>query len=113
MAEIIYVLCTLTSLACASSLLMRYRSSGHRLLFWSGLCFVGMTLNNLLLVFDKLVFPELDLHSQGKDICRDCECLLCGIACCIHREPLHFHHDGCPACYQREANPTSIPRREP
>ncbi len=61
MAEMIYVLCTLTSLACAALLLMRYRVSGHRLLFWSGLCFVGMTLNNLLLVCDKLVFPELDL----------------------------------------------------
>lgn len=61
MAEIIYVLCTLTSLACASLLLLRYSSSGHRLLFWSGLCFVVMTINNLLLVFDKLVFPDIDL----------------------------------------------------
>jgi hypothetical protein len=25
------------------------------------MCFVGMTLNNLLLVLDKLVFPEVDL----------------------------------------------------
>lgn len=61
MAEAIYVLCTLTSLACAVLLLRRYRSSGHRLVFWSGLCFVGMTVTNLLLVFDKLVFPELNL----------------------------------------------------
>jgi hypothetical protein len=61
MAEIIYVLCTLTSLACATLLLLRYRASGHRLLFWSGLCFVGMTINNLLLMLDKLIFPEVDL----------------------------------------------------
>ncbi len=61
MAETIYVLCALTSFACAWVLLQRYRTSRHRLLFWSGLCFVGMTINNLLLVFDKLVFPELDL----------------------------------------------------
>lgn len=61
MAETIYFLCTLTCLACAWLLLNRYRSSGHRLLFWSGMCFVGMTLNNLLLVLDKLVFPEVDL----------------------------------------------------
>lgn len=61
MAEAIYVLCTLTSLACAVLLLRRYRSSGHRLVFWSGLCFVGMTVTNLLLVFDKLVFPDLNL----------------------------------------------------
>lgn len=61
MAELIYGLCTLTSFACANLLLIRYRSSGHRLLFWSGLCFVGMTANNLLLLLDKLVFPDLDL----------------------------------------------------
>lgn len=61
MAEAIYVLCTLTSLACAWLLIQRYRISRHRLVFWSALCFVGMTVNNLLLVFDKLVFPEMDL----------------------------------------------------
>jgi hypothetical protein len=57
----IYILCACTSLACACLLLNRYRTSGHRLLFWSGLCFTVMTVNNLLLVFDKLVFPNIDL----------------------------------------------------
>lgn len=61
MAEAIYILCALTSLACAWLLLHRYRQSGHRLLFWSGLCFVGMTLNNLLLLLDKVVLPDVDL----------------------------------------------------
>lgn len=61
MAVTIYLLCTLTSLACAWLLLGSYRRTGHRLLFWSGLCFVGMTLNNILLTLDKLVFPEIDL----------------------------------------------------
>jgi hypothetical protein len=28
---------------------------------WSGLCFAGLTLNNVLLVLDKLVFPLIDL----------------------------------------------------
>lgn len=57
MAFTIYSLCTLTSLACAWLLLGSYRRTGHRLLFWSGLCFVGMTANNTLLMVDKLVFP--------------------------------------------------------
>lgn len=61
MAETIYSLCTLTSLACAWLLLRSYRRTGHRLLFWSGLCFAGMTLNNVLLLLDKLVFPSVDL----------------------------------------------------
>lgn len=61
MAETIYSLCTLTSLACAWLLLSSYRRTGYRLLFWSGLCFVVMTFNNILLVLDKLVFPAADL----------------------------------------------------
>jgi len=33
------------------------------LLFWSGLAFAGLTLNNLLLLLDKLVFIEVDLST--------------------------------------------------
>lgn len=61
MAVTIYLLCTLTSLACAWLLLVSYRRTGHRLLFWSSLCFVGMTINNVLLTLDKVVFPQVDL----------------------------------------------------
>jgi len=61
MASTIYVLCTLTSLACAWLLLASYRRTRHRLLFWSGAAFVGITINNLLLLLDKVVFPEVDL----------------------------------------------------
>lgn len=38
-------------------------------------------------------FPALD-------DCPDHECYLCGFQECPHKEPLHFHHDGCPACSQ-------------
>ena len=34
--------------------------------------------------------------------CDDAECIYCGILICPYSEPLHFHHDGCPACYQDE-----------
>lgn len=61
MAAIIYSLCALASLGCAFLLLRGYRRSGYRLLLWSGLCFSGLTLNNLLLVMDKVAFPEVDL----------------------------------------------------
>ena len=61
MAQLIYVLCTLTSLACASTLFASYRRTRHRLLFWSGSCFAVMTLSNLLLLLDELVFPATDL----------------------------------------------------
>lgn len=32
------------------------------------------------------------------ETCTDSECHECGEKDCPHREPLHYHHDGCPAC---------------
>ena len=61
MALTIYTLCTLTCLACAWLLLGSYRRTRHRLLFWSGWSFVAMTVNNLFLVLDKIVFPDVYL----------------------------------------------------
>ena len=61
MAATIYGLCALTALLCTVLLLLAYRRSGYALLLWSGLCFAGLTANNLLLVLDKLVFTTVDL----------------------------------------------------
>lgn len=61
MAELIYSLCALTSMACAWLSLRGYRRSRYRLLFWSGLCFVGLSVNNVLLVLDKVVLSMVDL----------------------------------------------------
>ena len=61
MSEAVYVLCALTSLLCAGLLLRGYWKSGARLLLWSGLCFVGLTINNLILVADKVIVPHIDL----------------------------------------------------
>lgn len=61
MSGIVYSLCALTALVCACLLLLAWRRSRYRLLLWSSLCFMGLTLNNLLLVLDKIIFPEIDL----------------------------------------------------
>ncbi|HEY7662944.1 MAG TPA: DUF5985 family protein [Xanthobacteraceae bacterium] len=61
MAPIIYGLCALTAALCTYLLLQGYQRGKYQLLLWSGLCFAGLTLNNLLLVLDKVVFPEVDL----------------------------------------------------
>lgn len=63
MAPVIYTLCAFTSLACCVLLWRGWRAGGNRLLFWSALCFAGLTVNNLLLVIDKVVLPtETDLY---------------------------------------------------
>jgi hypothetical protein len=62
LATAIYALCALTSLACAFLLLRGYSRSRVRLLFWSGLCFAGLALNNILLILDLSVLPDVDLE---------------------------------------------------
>ncbi len=61
MATAVYILCALTSLACAVLLLRGYWHNRVRLLFWSGLCFVGLAINNILLFVDVEIFPDIDL----------------------------------------------------
>jgi hypothetical protein len=61
MATLVYVLCALTSLACAVLLVRGYRESRVRLLLWSGLFFVGLFLNNVLLIVDLRVVQQVDL----------------------------------------------------
>lgn len=61
MVLLIYALCALTALACSVLLLLGARRSGSRMLFWSGLCFAGLTLTNLLVIADHYVFREIDL----------------------------------------------------
>lgn len=63
MAEIIYTLCALTSLICAWLLLRGYRQNRFRLLLWSGLCFAVLSVNNILLIMDKIVYPDIDLST--------------------------------------------------
>lgn len=61
MAEFVYSLCAITSIVCAVLLFRGYRRSRTRLLFWSSLCFLGLALNNALLLVDLYVVPDIDL----------------------------------------------------
>jgi hypothetical protein len=61
MAETVYLLCALTSIACASLLWRSYSRTHTSLLLWSCLCFSGLAINNILLFVDLVVVPEMDL----------------------------------------------------
>ena len=63
MAQIIYILCALTSIACALLLVRQYRISQGRLLLWSTACFVCLAATNVLLFVDLVVLPEVDLSA--------------------------------------------------
>jgi hypothetical protein len=57
----VYSLCLLTSVACAFLLVRGYMHDRTRLLLWSAACFVLLGLNNLMVVVDLVVLPDLDL----------------------------------------------------
>jgi hypothetical protein len=59
---IVYILCFLTSSACAWLLGRSYLRTRTRLLLWSSLCFVLLAGNNLVLMLDVLVFPDINLR---------------------------------------------------
>ena len=58
----LYVVAVLSSGACAVLLFRGYMRRRLRLLMWSGICFVGLTVNNVALFVDLVVFPEIDLR---------------------------------------------------
>jgi hypothetical protein len=61
MAEVVYLLCAITSIGCAIMLLRGYANSRVRLLLWSGLCFVGLAINNIILFIDLVIVTNVDL----------------------------------------------------
>jgi hypothetical protein len=64
-AFLIYLLCAITSIACAVLLLRGYLRSRARLLLWSALCFVGLSINNLALLVDMRLAMD---HSTVRSI---------------------------------------------
>ncbi len=61
MAAFVFVLCVLTALGCCWLLFRAYQQTGTRLLFWSALCFAGLTLNAALVFVDLVVIPDVSL----------------------------------------------------
>jgi hypothetical protein len=61
MSGLIFGLCLLTAALCATLLLRSYFRTRFALLLWGGLCFLGLTLNNALLLLDKAMFADVDL----------------------------------------------------
>ena len=61
MSSVIYGLCASTAFLCAWLLLRAYRARDNRLLLWSGIFFGIQTLNNIFLIIDKLVVPNIDM----------------------------------------------------
>ena len=57
------VLTLCTTILCAALLLRAYQNVRKRLLLWSGLCFIGLGIANLLRIADLRIFLALDLYT--------------------------------------------------
>ena len=66
MAGLVYILSAATCLLCAVMLLRSYVTRRVRLLLWSGLCFVGLMIENVLLYTDVVLVPDIDLSLWRK-----------------------------------------------
>lgn len=66
MPGLVYVLCAATCLLCAVLLLRGYAKNGVRLLLWSGLCFLGLMVENVMLYADVVLVPDVDLSLWRK-----------------------------------------------
>jgi hypothetical protein len=61
MTGLVYILCAVTCLLCALLLLRGYSQTRVNLLFWSGLCFSGLMIDNIMLYVDVVVVPDVNL----------------------------------------------------
>jgi hypothetical protein len=57
------ILGTVTVGLCAALLLLAYGRVRKRLLLWSGLCFVGLTVSNAMLFVDLVIVPDVNLYT--------------------------------------------------
>ena len=60
-AAAVFLACAITSVLCVVLLVRGWLASRSRLLLWSSLGFIGLALNNVVLVIDRLIVPDIDL----------------------------------------------------
>ena len=59
----LYALAALTCIGCAVLLTREYLRRRVRLLLWAAVCFIALSVNNVLLFFDRVVYPtQVDLR---------------------------------------------------
>lgn len=59
---LLYLTAALSSSACTILLFRGYRRRRIRLMMWSGICFAGLTINNVALFVDLVIVPDVNLR---------------------------------------------------
>lgn len=77
MEGLVNLLGAVTALVCAALLYRGYRHTGVRLLLWSAVCFLALSLENNIVFIDRFIYPEISLVLVRQSIAA------LGIACLI------------------------------
>lgn len=59
---VLYLVAALTCLGCTALLYREYLKTRARMLLWSTLCFTGLSVNNIMLFVDLVIYPSVDLR---------------------------------------------------
>lgn len=59
-AGVVYIFAAITCLGCALLLVRGYMRSKMRLLFWSSFFFFALTVDNVIVFLDLVVFPQVN-----------------------------------------------------
>ena len=59
---LLYITAILSSLACTVLLFRGYERRRIPLMMWSAICFAGLTINNVALFLDLVIFPDINLR---------------------------------------------------
>lgn len=59
---VLYFVAMLTCLGCTVLLCREYLKTRARMLLWSTLCFTGLSVNNIVLFVDLVLYPSVDLR---------------------------------------------------
>lgn len=61
MAETVFILCAVVSIVCTFALFKGYNKSRNKLLLWSALCFLLLSISHVFLCVDLILLPQLEL----------------------------------------------------
>ena len=67
-AELVYVLCAVTCLTCTILLARNYVRTRNRLVLWSSIAFLLLSVSNALIFIDIVLFPSVSLVTLRHDI---------------------------------------------
>lgn len=62
MGPYVYILGVLVTLACSILLMRGYLRGRKKLLLWSSICFLGLSISHVFVILDLVVLPDINFY---------------------------------------------------